>query len=91
LEILLAKDAGQRFAEPALLQKALSRVREAVDSGLRLTSKDLRSIGSQATEQPKGMQQNAGRHLLRWLAVSILCLTGLLLGWFYFFGHGDLI
>jgi serine/threonine protein kinase/tetratricopeptide (TPR) repeat protein len=87
LEILLAKDAGQRFAGPAQLQKALSRVRRAVDSGLRLTSKALRSIGSQATEQPKGMQQNPGRHLLRWLAVSVLCLTGLLLGWFYFSGH----
>jgi TolB-like protein len=87
LEILLAKYAGQRFEGPAQLQKALPRVREAVDSGLRLTAKDLCSIGNQATEQPKGMQQKSGRHLLRWLAVSVLCLTGLLLGWFYFSGH----
>jgi len=86
LEILLAKDPGQRFPGPAQLQKALPRVREAIDSRLRLTANDLRSIGNQSTEQSKGIQQKSGRHLLRWLAVSGLCLTGLLLGWFYFSG-----
>jgi serine/threonine protein kinase/Tfp pilus assembly protein PilF len=87
LEILLAKDPGQRFAAPAQLRKALPRVREALGSGLRLTANDLRSIGDHATEQSKGMQQKSGRHRLRWLAVSVLCLTGLLLGWFYFSGN----
>ena len=86
MEILLAKDPGQRFPGPAQLQKALPRVREAIDSRLRLTANDLRSIGNQSTEQSKGIQQKSGRHLLRWLAVSGLCLTGLLLGWFYFSG-----
>ena len=86
MEILLAKDPGQRFPRPAQLQKALPRVREAIDSRLRLTANDLRSIGNQATERSKGIQQKSGRHLLRWLAVSGLCLTGLLLGWFYFSG-----
>jgi TolB-like protein len=62
-------------------------VREALGSGLRLTANDLRSIGDHATEQSKGMQQKSGRHRLRWLAVSVLCLTGLLLGWFYFSGN----
>jgi TolB-like protein len=87
LEILLAKDPAQRFPGPAQLQKALPRVREAIDSRSRLTANDLRSIANQATEQSKGIQQKSGRHLLRWLAVSGLCLTGLLLGWFYFSGN----
>ena len=87
LEILLAKDPGQRFAGPAQLKKALPRVREAVGSGLRLTANDLCSIGDHATEQSKGIQRKSGRHLLRWLAVSVLFLTGLLLGWFYFSGN----
>jgi serine/threonine protein kinase/tetratricopeptide (TPR) repeat protein len=87
LEILLAKDPCQRFPGPAQLQTALLKVREAVGSGLRLTANDLRSIGDQATEQSKGMRQKSGRHRLRWLAVSGLCLSGLLLGWFYFSGN----
>jgi serine/threonine protein kinase len=91
MEILLVKDPGQRFPGSAQLQKALPRVREAIDSRLRLTANDLRSIGNQATERSKGIQQKSGRHLLRWLAVSGLCLTGLLLGWFYFSGKRGLI
>jgi serine/threonine protein kinase len=87
LEILLAKDPGQRFPGPAQLQKALPRVREALGSGLRLTANELRSIGNQPIEQPNGMQKKPGRHLLRWLVLSGLCLTGLLLGWPYFSGN----
>jgi serine/threonine protein kinase/Tfp pilus assembly protein PilF len=89
LEILLAKDPGQRFPGPAQLQKALPRVREAVDSRLRLTANDLRSIGNQATEQSKGMQQKSGRHFLRWQVASALCFVGLLLAWFFFAGHQE--
>ncbi len=63
LEILLAKDPAQRFPGPAQLQKALPRVREAIDSRSRLTANDLRSIANQATEQSKGIQQKSERHL----------------------------
>jgi TolB-like protein/Tfp pilus assembly protein PilF len=87
LEVLLAKDPGQRFQSPAQLQKVLPCVREPIGSGLRLTANDLRSIGDHATEQSKGINQKSGSHRLRWLAVSVLCLTGLLLGWFYLSGN----
>ena len=89
LEILLAKDPGQRFPGPAQLQKALPRVREAVHSRLRLTANDLRSIANQATKQFNGMQQKSGRHFLRWLVASALCFVGLLLAWFFFAGHQE--
>jgi serine/threonine protein kinase len=57
LEILLAKDPGQRFPGPAQLQKTLPRVREAVDSRLRLTANDLRSIGNQAIKRPSNPKE----------------------------------
>jgi serine/threonine protein kinase len=64
LEILLAKDPGQRFPGPAQLQRALSRVREALGSGLRLIANDLRSIADQPFERPNETQRKSGRHLL---------------------------
>ena len=85
LEILLAKDPGQRFQGPVKLQRALTRVKETLASGSRLTANDLRSIDDQTTGQsPK---RKPGRHSLRWLMGSSLCLFGLLAGWFYFFGN----
>ena len=38
LEVLLAKDPGQRFQSPAQLRKAVSKVREAIGTGSRLTT-----------------------------------------------------
>ena len=43
LQVLLAKDPNQRFQSPAQLQKALTKVRGAIASGLRLTADELRS------------------------------------------------
>jgi serine/threonine protein kinase len=41
LEILLAKDPGERFQDPVRLQNALIKVKEALASGSRLTTRDL--------------------------------------------------
>jgi len=79
LEILLAKDPEQRFQNPVQLQKALARVREALDSGSHLSANDLRSTGDKTTEQSK---RKPRKPAVRWWAISGLCLVGLLLGWF---------
>jgi serine/threonine protein kinase/tetratricopeptide (TPR) repeat protein len=81
LEILLAKDPGQRFHSAAQLQKALLRVREALASGSRLSANDLRSTRDKTTGQSKRKPTNRA---FRWYAVSGLCLAGLLLGWYCF-------
>ena len=86
LEVLLAKDPGQRFQVPAQLQKALPMVREALASGSRVTANHLRSVGDQVVEPLKGTQKSRKR-LIRWLAVSSLCLAALLLGLFFFSAH----
>jgi serine/threonine protein kinase len=48
LQVLLAKDPNQRFQTPAQLRKTLPKVREAIDSGVKLTADELRA----AVEQP---------------------------------------
>jgi serine/threonine protein kinase len=78
LEILLAKDPGQRFHSAAQLQKALVRVREALASGSRLSANDLRSTDDKAAEQSK---RKPRKRAVRSWAVSGLCLVGLLLAW----------
>ena len=49
LDVLLAKDPSQRFQTPAQLQQALTKVRGAIGSGLRLTADELRSAGDEVT------------------------------------------
>jgi len=85
LQILLAKDPNQRFQNPAQLQNALPRVREAIGSGLGLTSDELRSASAQVAESvPKGGPR---RQAIRWVLAASLCFAGLLLAWFFFSGH----
>jgi hypothetical protein len=81
LEALLAKDPSQPFEGPAQLQKALSKVREAIGSESRLTANELRLAADQVTEE---LKRRPRRHALKWLIVSRLCLVGLPLGWFFF-------
>ena len=73
LQVLLAKDPKLRFQIPAQLQRALTTVREAVGSGLRLTADDLRSAVDEASvtsskEKPRNQP-------VRWLLGAGLCLT----------------
>jgi serine/threonine protein kinase len=77
LEILLEKDPDLRFQTPAQLGNALTRVREAVTSGARLSVEELRSQSQKTIEQsPK---RRPRKHAVAWLAASGLGLTGLLL------------
>ena len=48
LQVLLAKDPGQRFQTPAQLQKALTKTEGAIASGGRLTPDELRSTSAEA-------------------------------------------
>ncbi len=79
LEILLAKDANERFQSPAQLQKALSRVKEAIVSKSRLSAKDLRSDDPAAA---KGLKP-----ALRWKLASAVCVAALVFGGLFFFGY----
>jgi TolB-like protein len=88
LEILLAKDPGQRFQNPAQLQKALPKVREALASGSRLTANDLCSITDRAIEQT--VKRKSKKQVVRWVLAAGLCLAGVLVTWFFFSGHGTL-
>jgi TolB-like protein/Tfp pilus assembly protein PilF len=85
LEVLLAKDPGQRFQGPAQLRKAVPKVREAIASQSPLSPKELRLAGDQMGEQsPK---RKPKKQALRLLLASVLGIVGLLLAWFFFSGH----
>jgi serine/threonine protein kinase/tetratricopeptide (TPR) repeat protein len=88
LEVLLAKDPNQRFQTPAQLRQALTKVREAIDSGQRLTADELRSASGQVTSNIS--KRKPRKQTVRWLLVSALGIVGLLLAWFFFTGHGGL-
>jgi serine/threonine-protein kinase len=92
LEVLLAKDPVQRFQSPAQLRKAVSKVREAIGTGSRLTTEQLRSIGDR--EADNSSKRKPRNQTVRRVLVGGLCLAGLLLGWFFvsdyrgpFFSH----
>jgi TolB-like protein/Flp pilus assembly protein TadD len=74
LEVLLAKDPGQRFQNPVQFQQAVARVREAVDSGSRLTADEVRTArGSVAARLPKAKPK---KQTIRWvLGLGSLCLA----------------
>jgi serine/threonine protein kinase/Flp pilus assembly protein TadD len=84
LEILIAKDPRQRFQSPSQFQRAITRAKAALASGSRLNPKELRSIDDRAIGESTGIRQRAARHFLRWPAIAVVGLTGLLLGWFYY-------
>jgi serine/threonine protein kinase/tetratricopeptide (TPR) repeat protein len=86
LQVLLAKDPNQRFQTPAQLRKTLPKVREAIDSGVRLTADELRA----AVEQPiKNLPTRKPRRwAIRWVVGAGLCLAAILVAWFFISGHG---
>ncbi|MBV8351212.1 MAG: serine/threonine protein kinase, partial [Verrucomicrobia bacterium] len=78
LQILLAKDPGERFQDPARLQKALIKVKEATASGSQLTTQELRAVAEQTTkESPKKVQR---KYPIRWRLSVAFGLLALLLG-----------
>jgi serine/threonine protein kinase/Flp pilus assembly protein TadD len=85
LEVLLAKDPSQRFQTPVQLQQALTRAREAIASGSKLTVDELRSAGDEAA---KGLSKEKPRkQTIRWLLGAGLCLAIALITWFFASGR----
>jgi serine/threonine protein kinase len=88
LQILLAKDAGERFQSPAGLQKALIKVKEAIAFGSRLTTEELQGVvGKIAKESPKEAPR---KHPIRWWLSAAFGLLALLLGSFFILRHQGL-
>jgi TolB-like protein len=88
LDVLLAKDPGQRFQNPAQLQRATTKVRGAIGSRLRLTADELRSVSAEVTaDTSKGKPR---RQAVRWLLAG-LCFAGALIAWFFFSGRSGLL
>ncbi len=69
---MLAKDPGERFQDPVRLQNALIKVKEALASGLCLTTRDLAAVGGQIAKQsPK---KDPGKHGFRSLLGAFVAL-----------------
>jgi len=85
LDVLLAKDPSRRFQDPAQLQKAITKVREAIGSRSRLTADELRSVSAQVTANVS--KRKPRRPTVRWVLGVGLCLAGGLIAWFLFSGH----
>jgi serine/threonine protein kinase len=85
LQVLLAKDPNQRFQTPAQLQQGITKVREAIGSGLELTADELRSADDRATENlSKGKPV---KRPIRWLFGVGVCLAVILTAWFFYIRH----
>jgi serine/threonine protein kinase/Flp pilus assembly protein TadD len=84
VQVLLAKDPNQRFQAPAQLQRALTRVREAVSSGSKLSADELTSAELVAV---KSSHVKPKKQTVRWVVSSGLCVAALAVAWFFFFGR----
>ena len=85
LQVLLAKDANQRFQSPAQLQQALTKVRGAIHSGSRLRADELRSVSAEMTaDVPK---RKPSKLSIRWVVGVGLCVAGGLIVWIFSSGH----
>jgi TolB-like protein/Flp pilus assembly protein TadD len=85
LEVMLEKDPAQRFQSPAQLQQALTKVRQAIHCGKRLTADALKSALKPAVvTSPKAKPTN---HSIRWVLGAGLSFAVVLIAWFFFSGH----
>jgi serine/threonine-protein kinase len=81
LQILLAKDPGERFQDPAGLQKALTKLKEAIASGSHLAANDLRTVEDQSAEQSP---ERVPKELTTpWWLAAAFGLAALLVGPFF--------
>jgi serine/threonine protein kinase len=85
LQVLLAKDPNRRFQSPAQLQQALTKVRGAIHSGLRLTADELRATGDRVTENLSKAKPR--KQIVRWALAVALCLVAGLTAWFFTSGY----
>jgi hypothetical protein len=74
LQVLLAKDPNLRFQTPAQLQRALVKVREALDSGSGLTSDEVRSVSAETTANVSERSRESTLSAGFWLPVCALPL-----------------
>ena len=95
VEILLEKDPDRRLQTPTELLQVIPKVTEALDSGRRVTTDQLRSVADQIAARPKQSRRRLRRawtgarmRALGWLLASVLGIAGLLLTWFFFSGYG---
>ena len=98
LKILLEKDPARRFQTPTELLQAVSKVTEALDSGRRVTTDQLRSgvdgIAARPGESTRTFQPGltgTRMRVFRWLLASALAVAGSLAAWFFFAGHTGLL
>ncbi|MBV8227669.1 MAG: serine/threonine protein kinase, partial [Verrucomicrobia bacterium] len=73
LDVLLAKDPSHRFQNPAQLQQAVTRVREAIASGSKLTADELKSAGELVV--PRSAKAKPKKRTIRWIVVSAPCIA----------------
>jgi serine/threonine protein kinase len=97
VEILVEKDPDRRFQTPTELLQVIPKVTEALESGRRVTSDQLRlgfdgiAVESkQSTPRFHPLLTGARMRAFGWLLASVLGIGGLLLAWFLFSGHGGL-
>jgi TolB-like protein/Tfp pilus assembly protein PilF len=88
LKVLLAKDPGERFQDPAGLQKALAKVKEAIATRSRITTKELQAVTEKvAQKSPKKIPR---KHTILWWLVAVFGLAALMLGSFFVLRHREL-
>jgi serine/threonine protein kinase len=94
VDILLEKDPDRRLQTPTELLQAIPKVTEALDSGRRVTTDQLRSgvVGVAAeskrlTRRLHPLFSGTRVRAFGWLLASILSIGALLLAWYFFSGH----
>jgi TolB-like protein len=85
LEVLLAKDPSQRFQTPARLLQALTKVRGAIASGLKLKPDELKPADEPAAAE--SLKAKPKKQPIRRLLGAGLCLAIALIAWLFFPGH----
>jgi non-specific serine/threonine protein kinase len=94
VELLLEKDPARRLQTPTELLQVIPRVTEALESGQRVTTDQLRlgvdgiaAESKQSTRRFHPLLTGARMRAFGWLLASVLGIAGLLLAWFFFSGH----
>jgi TolB-like protein len=81
LQVLLAKDPNQRFQTPAQMQRAVTKIEEAIASGAQLTPDELRSSSAEATTR---VSKHKPRRQLVWrFLVAGFCFIVALIAWVF--------
>ena len=74
LDVLLEKDPGRRFRDPAELLKAIPPIVDAIDAGRRITRRRLQQISSSTSRA--GTRRPPARHAPKKISIARLPVTG---------------